>query len=181
MQVSCNSTWIQVLDLTDLEIEDSAQHYRIRSSAADDVRSFSATFCAAALRHWINLEHLFAAVASPLDLWSTRSHPWGKTVPASHRCFLETLHHFFQLYSFVSCVNAVEKKQLQLHACTSCFSDTACLGRPICPTTVVLALGGDQQQRTKSLKKTFMLPSSPDCFIRGGRTTVLCSRISITR
>ena len=35
-------------------------------------------------------------------------------------------------YSSVSCVNAIQKKQLQLHTfASSCFSDAAYLGRPI--------------------------------------------------
>ena len=57
---------------------------------------------------------------------------------SGQRCQLEPLRHFCHLYSSVSCVNAIQKKQLQLHTfSSSCFSVTACLGRPICPTAVV--------------------------------------------
>ena len=55
-----------------------------------------------------------------------------------HRCYLEPLPQFCHLYLSVSCMNAVQKKQLQLHTfSSSCFSVTASPGRPICPATVV--------------------------------------------
>ena len=55
-----------------------------------------------------------------------------------HRCFAQTRLHFCLLVSSVSCVNAKQKKQLQLYTYASpCFSVTACPGRPICPGAVV--------------------------------------------
>ena len=63
----------------------------------------------------------------------------GMQVWRRHRCFLETLLHFRHMYSSVSCLNATQEKQLQLHTFASaCFSVIACLGRPICPAAVVL-------------------------------------------
>ena len=62
--------------------------------------------------------------------WSRRRDLQGRDVPL--RLF------GISVYSYVSCVNAIERKQLQLHTfASSCYSVTPCLGRPICLTDVV--------------------------------------------
>ena len=50
--------------------------------------------------------------------------------------FFEALRHFCHSHSSISCV--IRKKQLQFQTfASSCFTVTACLGRPICTAPVV--------------------------------------------
>ena len=46
-----------------------------------------------------------------------------RNLSPQYRCYLEPHRHFCHLYSSVSCVNAIQKKQLQPHTfASSCFS-----------------------------------------------------------
>ena len=54
-----------------------------------------------------------------------------------HTCLTKTLPQFCNLHSSVSCINAIQKKQLKLYAfASSCFSVTACTGQLIGPAAV---------------------------------------------
>ena len=76
--------------------------------------------------------------------------PSGVTIVLKHRCINKTLLQFCPLYfSAVCCMNAMEKKQLQLYTlASSIFSVTASLGRSVRPAVVVPL--GQQGTTTKN-------------------------------
>ena len=94
-------------------------------------------------QHWLNKTRLYRPrIRKQADLFNILCKPemqfrvFGMENRAGqfphapdHGCFLEPLWHFCDLYSSISCVNALQKTELQIHTfASSCCSVTARLG-----------------------------------------------------